>query len=33
VATYYVVPFNAPADQAARDKLMAPCALPGYDQG
>ncbi|MDO1528469.1 energy transducer TonB [Fulvimonas sp. R45] len=33
VATYYVVPFNAPGDQAARDKLMAPCALPGYDQG
>jgi hypothetical protein len=33
VATYYVVPFNAPADQAARDQLMAPCALPGYDQG
>jgi hypothetical protein len=33
VATYYVVPFNAPDDQAARDKLTAPCALPGYDQG
>lgn len=33
VATYYVVPFNAPADQAARDQLMAPCALPGYGQG
>jgi hypothetical protein len=33
VATYYVVPFNSPSDAAARDKLMAPCALPGYDQG
>jgi hypothetical protein len=33
VATYYVVPFNAPDDPAARDKLVAPCALPGYDQG
>jgi len=33
VSTYYVVPFNAPDDKAARDRLMAPCALPGYDQG
>ncbi|EIM03797.1 energy transducer TonB [Rhodanobacter sp. 115] len=33
VATYYVVPFNSPDDKAARDKLMAPCALPGYNQG
>lgn len=33
VATYYVVPFNAPPGKAALAKLMAPCALPGYDQG
>ncbi|MEO7051159.1 MAG: energy transducer TonB [Rhodanobacter sp.] len=30
VATYYVVPFNAPKDPAEREKLMAPCKLPGY---
>ncbi|WP_329742444.1 energy transducer TonB [Dyella sp. A6] len=33
IATYYVVPFNAPDGAAAQAKLMAPCALPGYDQG
>jgi outer membrane biosynthesis protein TonB len=33
VDTYYVVPFNAPDNPAARARLMAPCALPGYDQG
>lgn len=31
-ATYYIVPFNAPDDQAQRAKLMAPCKLPGYDE-
>lgn len=30
VATYYIVPFNGPKDPAERDKLMAPCKLPGY---
>ena len=31
VATYYVVPFNAPSkDLAEREKLMEPCKLPGY---
>ncbi len=30
VATYYVVPFNAPQDPAARQQLMDACKLPGY---
>lgn len=30
VATYYVVPFNAPSDPAGQAKVMAPCQLPGY---
>ncbi|HTV86414.1 MAG TPA: energy transducer TonB [Dyella sp.] len=30
VATYYIVPFNAPNDQAKRDALTAQCKLPGY---
>lgn len=30
VATYYVVPFNAPADKAQRQQLLDACRLPGY---
>ena len=30
VATYYVVPFNAPKDPAQRQQLMDQCKLPGY---
>ena len=30
VATYYTVPFNAPSDPAGQAKVMAPCALSGY---
>jgi hypothetical protein len=30
VATYYIVPFNAPDDQAQQDALTAQCKLPGY---
>lgn len=30
VDTYYVVPFNAPADPAQRQQLMDECKLPGY---
>jgi hypothetical protein len=30
VATYYIVPFNAPGDPAQRQKLMDACKLPGY---
>ena len=30
VATYYIVPFNAPADPAQRQQLMDACKLPGY---
>ncbi|MES2312162.1 MAG: energy transducer TonB [Pseudomonadota bacterium] len=30
VATYYVVPFNAPKDPAQRQQLMDACKLPGY---
>lgn len=33
VATYYVVPFNAPNDPAGQQKVMAPCRLPGFDAG
>ena len=32
VATYYVIPFNAPDDPAQRAQVMAPCKLPGYGQ-
>lgn len=31
VATYYVVPFNAPDDPAGQQKVMAACHLPGYE--
>jgi len=30
VSTYYVVPFNAPQDPAAKQQLMDACKLPGY---
>lgn len=30
IATYYVVPFNAPADKAQKQQLMDACQLPGY---
>ncbi|MEO9078689.1 MAG: energy transducer TonB [Rhodanobacter sp.] len=30
MASYYIVPFNAPKDPAQRQKLMEPCKLPGY---
>jgi hypothetical protein len=30
VATYYIVPFNAPKDPAQRQQLMDACKLPGY---
>ncbi|MFC5581849.1 energy transducer TonB [Rhodanobacter terrae] len=30
VATYYVVPFNAPKDPAQRQQLLDACKLPGY---
>ena len=30
VATYYIVPFNAPGDPVQRQKLMDACKLPGY---
>ena len=30
VATYYVVPFNAPSDPAGQQQVMAPCRLAGY---
>jgi len=33
VDTYYVVPFNMPADAAQKAKLIAACQLPGYTQG
>jgi hypothetical protein len=33
VATYYIVPFNAPDDKAQQEALMAPCKLQGYGQG
>ncbi|MFC3652195.1 energy transducer TonB [Dyella humi] len=32
VATYYVIPFNAPDDPAQRAQVMAPCKLPGYGE-
>lgn len=30
VATYYIVPFNAPTDPAQRQQLLDACKLPGY---
>jgi hypothetical protein len=30
IDTYYIVPFNMPADPAAKAKLIAACQLPGY---
>lgn len=30
VDTYYIVPFNLPADPAARKSLVDACKLPGY---
>lgn len=30
VSTYYVVPFNAPADKAGQQALTEACKLPGY---
>ncbi len=30
ISTYYVVPFNAPADAAQRKQLLQSCELPGY---
>lgn len=30
VATYYIVPFNAPADPAQRQQLLDACKLSGY---
>jgi len=33
VATYYIVPFNAPDDPAKRAQVTAPCKLPGYGEG
>ncbi|MHB1059017.1 MAG: energy transducer TonB [Rhodanobacter sp.] len=30
VATYYIVPFNAPEDPAQRQQLLDACKLPGY---
>lgn len=32
VATYYIVPFNAPEDKAERQQLVDACSLPGYGQ-
>ncbi|WP_266160758.1 energy transducer TonB [Dyella silvatica] len=31
VTTYYIVPFNLPADKAERQKITDACKLPGYD--
>lgn len=33
VATYYIIPFNAPDDPAKRAQVTAPCKLPGYGEG
>ena len=30
MATYYIVPFNAPKDTAQRQQLIDACKLPGY---
>jgi hypothetical protein len=32
VATYYIVPFNAPEDKAQRQQLIDACRLSGYGQ-
>jgi TonB family protein len=32
VNTYYIVPFNLPADPAQRQSITNACKLPGYDQ-
>lgn len=32
VNTYYIVPFNLPADQAQRQAIIDACKLPGFDQ-
>ena len=32
VATYYIVPFNAPKDPAQRQSLIDACKLPGYSR-
>ncbi|KRE99920.1 energy transducer TonB [Frateuria sp. Soil773] len=33
VSTYYIVPFNSPDQGEGQQQLMAPCRLPGYDEG
>ncbi|TCV95792.1 TonB-like protein [Luteibacter rhizovicinus] len=32
IATYYVVEFNMPADQAKRAEILKKCVVPGYAQ-
>ncbi|WP_109124249.1 energy transducer TonB [Dyella sp. C11] len=32
VNTYFIVPFNLPADAAQRQSIISACKLPGYDQ-
>jgi hypothetical protein len=32
VTTYFIVPFNLPADPAQRQSITNACKLPGYDQ-
>ena len=32
VNTYYIVPFNLPADAAQKQAIIDACKLPGYDQ-
>jgi len=32
VNTYFIVPFNLPADAAQRQSIIDACKLPGYDQ-
>jgi hypothetical protein len=32
VSTYFIVPFNLPADEAQRKSIVAACKLPGFDQ-
>ena len=32
VSTYFIVPFNLPADPAQRQAITNACKLPGYDQ-
>lgn len=31
ISTYYIVPFNAPEDKAARKQMVDACVLPGYN--